>query len=194
MAPPPGRQRSHAPLHLPSHLHSTSRTWPTLGSVDCRSRKTSRRPSRHLELLPLLYTSATHLQLIKMPHNYSKSKTYPNTSFLAPSAIPPVLPPSVEEAYRRKCIQLRSRTQTVSDANDAARIRLLRMRRGIEKMRLERAFLLEQVARRVKPNDDSSDGSPSPPPTVGNCPNLLYTSHLSTGLPTSSSTRETQRT
>ena len=41
------------------------------------------------------------------------------------------------------------------------------MRRGIEKMRLERAFLLEQVARRVKPNDDSSDGSPSPPPTVG---------------------------
>lgn len=43
------------------------------------------------------------------------------------------------------------------------------MRRGIEKMRLERAFLLEQVARRVKPNDDSSDGSPSPPPTVGNC-------------------------
>lgn len=44
------------------------------------------------------------------------------------------------------------------------------MRRGIEKMRLERAFLLEQVARRVKPNDDSSDGSPSPPPTVGNYP------------------------
>lgn len=114
-----------------------------------------------------------------MPHNYSKPKTYPNPSFLAPSAIPPVLPPSVEEAYRRKCIQLRSRTQTVSDANDAARIRLLRMRRGIEKMRLERAFLLEQVARRVKPNDDSSDGSPSPPPTVGNCPNLLFISHIS---------------
>lgn len=123
---------------------------------------------------PLLLSSTTPPQLVRMPHNYSKPKSYPNPSFLAPSAIPPVLPPSVEEAYRRKCIQLRSRTQTVSDANDAARIRLLRMRRGIEKMRLERAFLLEQVARRVKPNDDSSDGSPSPPPTVGNYPTLLF--------------------
>lgn len=105
-----------------------------------------------------------------MPHNYTRTRPYPNLYPPASNAIPPVLPPSVEEAYRRKCIQLRARTQTVAEANDAVRIRLLRMRRGIEKMRLERAFLLEQVARRVKPNDDSSDGSPSPPPTVGNYP------------------------
>jgi hypothetical protein len=81
---------------------------------------------------------------------------------------PPTLPPSVEEAYRRKCIQLRHRMKTVEEANDASRIRLLRMRRGIEKMRLERAFLLEQLAKRTSTNVEDSDGSPSPPPTVSN--------------------------
>jgi len=82
------------------------------------------------------------------------------------NAIPPTLPPSVEEAYRRKCIQLRHRMKTVEESNDASRIRLLRMRRGIEKMRLERAFLLEQLAKRTSTNVEDSDGSPSPPPTV----------------------------
>lgn len=102
-----------------------------------------------------------------MPHNYSRTPSNPRVT--ASAAIPPALPPSVEEAYRRKCIQLRARTLTVTEANEAARIRLLRMRRGIEKMRLERAFLLEQVERRVKiagPDAESSEGSPSPPPTV----------------------------
>lgn len=79
---------------------------------------------------------------------------------------PPVLSPSVEEAYRRKCIQLRHRIKSVEVANDASRIRLLRMRRGIEKMRLERAFLLEQLAKRTSTNVEDSDGSPSPPSTV----------------------------
>ncbi|OBT75300.1 hypothetical protein VF21_05620 [Pseudogymnoascus sp. 05NY08] len=83
----------------------------------------------------------------------------------AATAPPPTLPPSVEEAYRRKCIQLRHRMKTVEEANDASRIRLLRMRRGIEKMRLERAFLLEQLAKRTSTNVEDSDGSPSPPPT-----------------------------
>ncbi|OBT62204.1 hypothetical protein VE03_08052 [Pseudogymnoascus sp. 23342-1-I1] len=81
------------------------------------------------------------------------------------AAPPPTLPPSVEEAYRRKCIQLRHRMKTVEEANDASRIRLLRMRRGIEKMRLERAFLLEQLSKRTSTNVEDSDGSPSPPPT-----------------------------
>ncbi|KFY46211.1 hypothetical protein V495_02603 [Pseudogymnoascus sp. VKM F-4514 (FW-929)] len=83
----------------------------------------------------------------------------------ANAAPPPTLPPSVEEAYRRKCIQLRHRMKTVEEANDASRIRLLRMRRGIEKMRLERAFLLEQLSKRTSTNVEDSDGSPSPPPT-----------------------------
>lgn len=91
----------------------------------------------------------------------------PSTT-VAPStgAVPPVLPPSVEEAYRRKCIQLRQRLNEVEEANDAARLRLARTHRGIEKMRLERAFLLEQLAKRTSTNVEDSEGSPSPPPTV----------------------------
>lgn len=77
-----------------------------------------------------------------------------------------MLPPSVEEAYRRKCIQLKQRTNEVEEANDAARLRLARLKRQVEKMRLERAFLLEQLAKRTSTNVEDSDGSPSPPPTV----------------------------
>jgi hypothetical protein len=33
-------------------------------------------------------------------------------------------------------------------------------------MRVERAFLLEQLAKRTSANVEDSDGSPSPPPTV----------------------------
>ncbi|KAJ0158638.1 hypothetical protein CTA2_11166 [Colletotrichum tanaceti] len=83
------------------------------------------------------------------------------------SAIPPSLPPSVEEAYRRKCVQLKQRTGEVEEENDATRVRLARIRRQIEKLRLERAFLLEQLAKRTSTNVEDSDGSPSPPPTVG---------------------------
>jgi non-histone protein 10 len=84
----------------------------------------------------------------------------------ASGPIPPALPPSVEEAYRRKCIQLKQRMNEVEEANDASRIRLTRMKRGIEKLRLERAFLLEQLAKRTSTNVEDSEGSPSPPPTV----------------------------
>ncbi|KAK4123359.1 hypothetical protein N657DRAFT_690971 [Parathielavia appendiculata] len=85
---------------------------------------------------------------------------------MAPAtSVPPALPPSVEEAYRRKCIQLKQRTSEVEDANDAARLRLARLKRQVEKMRLERAFLLEQLAKRTSTNVEDSDGSPSPPPT-----------------------------
>ncbi|KAK0711436.1 hypothetical protein B0H67DRAFT_585342 [Lasiosphaeris hirsuta] len=86
---------------------------------------------------------------------------------MAPAtSTPPALPPSVEEAYRRKCIQLKQRTNEVEEANDAARLRLTRLKRQVEKMRLERAFLLEQLAKRTSANVEDSDGSPSPPPTV----------------------------
>lgn len=54
----------------------------------------------------------------------------------------------------------------VEEANDASRLRLVRMQRAIEKMRLERAFLLEQLAKRTSTNVEDSEGSPSPPPTV----------------------------
>lgn len=81
-------------------------------------------------------------------------------------AVPPALPPSVEEAYRRKCVQLKSRTNEIEEANDAARLRLARAKRQVEKLRIERAFLLEQLAKRTSTNVEDSDGSPSPPPTV----------------------------
>lgn len=82
------------------------------------------------------------------------------------NAVPPSLPPSVEEAYRRKCIQLKQRMNEVEEANDASRQRIVRMERSIQKMRLERAFLLEQLSKRTSTNVEDSEGSPSPPPTV----------------------------
>lgn len=83
-----------------------------------------------------------------------------------PGAIPPELPPSVEAAYRKKCIQLKQRMNEVEEANDASRQRLARINRSIQKLRLERAFLLEQLAKRTSTNVEDSEGSPSPPPTV----------------------------
>ena len=82
------------------------------------------------------------------------------------AAIPPPLPPSVEEAYRRKCIQVKQRMNEVDESNDAARLRIARVGREIEKLRLERAFLLENLAKRTSTNVEDSEGSPSPPPTV----------------------------
>lgn len=85
---------------------------------------------------------------------------------IEPASVPSPLPPSVEEAYRRKCLQLKNRTNEVEDANDAARLRLARIKRQVEKLRIERAFLLEQLAKRTSTNVEDSEGSPSPPPTV----------------------------
>lgn len=81
-------------------------------------------------------------------------------------ANPPSLPPTVEEAYRRKCIQLKERYKEIEDENDAYRLRLTRLKRQIQKTRLERAILLEQIAKRTSTNVEDSEGSPSPPPTV----------------------------
>ncbi|KAF4503806.1 hypothetical protein G6O67_006942 [Ophiocordyceps sinensis] len=93
------------------------------------------------------------------------------------SSVPPSLPPSVEEAYRRKCVQLKNRTNEVEDANDAARLRLARIKRQVEKLRIERAFLLEQLAKRTSANVDDSEGSPSPPPTPKDKPLRIKRGH-----------------
>ncbi|CAJ2505990.1 Uu.00g001200.m01.CDS01 [Anthostomella pinea] len=81
------------------------------------------------------------------------------------SAHPPSLPPTVEEAYRRKCIQLKDRSREIEEENDAYRLRLARLKRQIQKSRLERAILLEQISKRTSTNVEDSEGSPSPPPT-----------------------------
>ncbi|KAJ4170137.1 hypothetical protein NW754_006281 [Fusarium falciforme] len=98
-------------------------------------------------------------------------------------AIPTALPPSVEEAYRRKCIQLKNRTSEVEDANDAARLRLARIKRQVEKLRIERAFLLEQLAKRTSANVEDSDGSPSPPPTPKDKPLRTKRGHRKSMMP-----------
>ena len=66
----------------------------------------------------------------------------------APEGTP--LPPSVEKAYYRKCIELKRRLNEVEEANDAAKLRRARLVRAVTKMRLERAFLLEQLGRRME--------------------------------------------
>ncbi|KAG5749356.1 hypothetical protein H9Q69_007066 [Fusarium xylarioides] len=102
-------------------------------------------------------------------------------------AIPSTLPPSVEEAYRRKCVQLKNRTNEVEDANDAARLRLARIKRQVEKLRIERAFLLEQLAKRTSANVEDSDGSPSPPPTPKDKPLRTKRGHRKSMMPDSDS-------
>nr|POE52318.1 hypothetical protein CFP56_70237 [Quercus suber] len=79
------------------------------------------------------------------------------------------LAPSVEKAYYRKCIELKRRLNDVEDANDQAKIKRVRLDRAIMKLRLERAFLLEQLSKRMDPNVDGSEGSgddgmATPPP------------------------------
>ncbi|KAF5020758.1 hypothetical protein F66182_7218 [Fusarium sp. NRRL 66182] len=101
------------------------------------------------------------MAIIILKRKPSQADSLPSPS----TAIPSTLPPSVEEAYRRKCVQLKNRTNEVEDANDAARLRLARIQRQVEKLRIERAFLLEQLAKRTSANVEDSDGSPSPPPT-----------------------------
>ncbi|KAH0354462.1 hypothetical protein KCU81_g891, partial [Aureobasidium melanogenum] len=73
------------------------------------------------------------------------------------------LAPSVEKAYYRKCIELKRRLNDVEEANDAARQRKARLNRAIMKMRLERAFLLEQLAKRLQ---NTTDGSEKPVATA----------------------------
>ena len=96
---------------------------------------------------------------------------------VAAGIIPPALPPSVEAAYKKKCIELKRRLIEVDEDNDAKRLRIARLHQGIRKMRLERAYLLEALAKRQKKNgssvdgfpaayDEESEGSSEGPPTV----------------------------
>lgn len=71
------------------------------------------------------------------------------------------LAPSVEKAYYRKCIQLKRRLNEIESDNDSKKIKIERLNRGILKMRLERAFLLDELRKRMKYNVDGSEGSGS---------------------------------
>ncbi|KAG8531457.1 uncharacterized protein KY384_003086 [Bacidia gigantensis] len=75
----------------------------------------------------------------------------------------------------------------VEQSNDAFRARKARLNRGIRKMRLERAYLLEMLGRRMKKNggsidglpvyDEDSDGSSEGPPTPNGRPLRNKRSH-----------------
>ncbi|KAI1115070.1 hypothetical protein F5Y14DRAFT_412059 [Nemania sp. NC0429] len=95
------------------------------------------------------------------------------------NAHPPSLPPTVEEAYRRKCIQLKERSKEIEEENDGYRLRLARLRRQIQKLRLERAIILDQIAKRTSTNVEDSEGSPSPPPTPQDKPLRTKRGHQS---------------
>ncbi|KAF1995509.1 hypothetical protein P154DRAFT_526309 [Amniculicola lignicola CBS 123094] len=90
------------------------------------------------------------------------------------------LPPSVETAYYRKCIELRRRINDIEENNDNTRLRIRRLNRGVTKMRLERAFLLEQLHKLMEYNVDDSDRSSSPPPTPIDKPLRSKRSHRKT--------------
>lgn len=94
---------------------------------------------------------------------------------------PAPLPPSVEAAYKKKCIQLKKRLTEIEADNGAKRLRIDRNKRFIEKMRLEQAIMLEhlgkiQQKKGLTPeglpvfdfdaDDPDSEGSSEGPPTV----------------------------
>ena len=91
---------------------------------------------------------------------------------VATGRVPPSLPPTVEEAYRKKCIELKRRMSEVEQNNDSVRLRKTRLLRGIRKMRLERSLLLHELGKRMRKNgtngywDEDSEGSSESPPTV----------------------------
>lgn len=92
----------------------------------------------------------------------------------APGSVPPTLPPSVEAAYKLKCIALKKRMAELDEYNDATRQRIVRNTRAIRKMRLERAFLLKAIGEIAEKKgliidgfaDQDSDASSDGPPTV----------------------------
>ncbi|KAK5174619.1 uncharacterized protein LTR77_001700 [Saxophila tyrrhenica] len=79
----------------------------------------------------------------------------------APSTQNTPLPPSVEKAYYRKCIELKRRLNEVEAANDEMKLRRVRQDRGVMKMRLQRAYLLDHLRKMMEhtTNVEGSEGS-----------------------------------
>jgi hypothetical protein len=75
------------------------------------------------------------------------------------------LPPSVEAAYYRKCIELKRRVEEIEGNNDKMRTTIDRAHRACNKLRLERDFLVAELARQMA-KETGSEKSDSPPPTV----------------------------
>lgn len=79
----------------------------------------------------------------------------------------PPNPPSVEAAYKRKCIALKKRLNEIEAENDAMRTRNERGERYIQKMRLESAMLLQRLSvltGMAEEQGAASNGVQQPPP------------------------------
>ncbi|KAK9451341.1 uncharacterized protein V1518DRAFT_408298 [Limtongia smithiae] len=80
-------------------------------------------------------------------------------------AAPPSIPQSEEIKYKQKCKDLKRRIREIEDDNGVLTLRLARSKRAVQRMRLERALLLEKLEERTFLKVDDSEGSPSPPPS-----------------------------
>ncbi|KAJ5463954.1 hypothetical protein N7475_007089 [Penicillium sp. IBT 31633x] len=79
-----------------------------------------------------------------------------------PPSIPPANPPSVEIAYKRKCIALKKRLAEVEAENELMRTRNRRGSQYIQKMRLETCMLLERLAKVTGMADEAKTGAANP--------------------------------
>jgi hypothetical protein len=78
------------------------------------------------------------------------------------SSIPPANPPSVEIAYKRKCIALKKRLAEVEAENEIMRTRNRRGSQYIQKMRLETCMLLERLTKVTGMADEAKAGANNP--------------------------------
>ena len=185
---------------LPAHMLESAVSVPNMRlSTICSSQRPDTIPAdgpgRDTEFMPSTSLQESPYSSISTPGDHTQesissascsklSTTYSGRSanhnsqpLVVAGSLPPTLPPSVEEAYKKKCIELKRRLQEVEETNDTFRLRKVRLMRGIRKMRLERAFLLETLGKRMKKNgsgingmpgfyDEDSEGSSEGPPTV----------------------------
>lgn len=78
------------------------------------------------------------------------------------TSIPPANPPSVEIAYKRKCIALKRRLAEVEAENEIMRTRNRRGTQYIQKMRLESCMLLERLKTVTVMADEAKAGAVDP--------------------------------
>lgn len=148
-------------LHVSNALHESA--LPALPGFTAHLTHLLSRCSSHTKSIDLLFPPVR--VSAKVMANKKARK-------VAAGAIPPTLPPSVEDAYRKKCIELRRRMAEVEQSNDSFRLRKNRLLRGIRKMRLERTILLDLLAKRMRKNgadgyyDYDSENSSEMPATV----------------------------
>ena len=79
-----------------------------------------------------------------------------------PTSLPSANPPSVEIAYKRKCIALKKRLAEVEAENELMRTRNRRGWQYIQKMRLESCMLLERLAKVTGMAEEAQSGAANP--------------------------------